>query len=215
MSEREAREAMDLRDLEPVMPDAAELHPRAVGAPLSMGPSRSSSASAAVDGKHSSPPPPPGRSLPGATAPREPATGVQRAVNVLRSALPFVQRFLPLLDGNAATTVTRILGHKPPPQQPPVDLVPIEEGLADLQLRHSQLREQVMEQNTSLKRVEDQLEMVREATDRNTLEQQELLEDLRSFGAKVKIGALVLLGFVVVAFVLNLILYLHIQRFLP
>jgi len=38
------------------------------------------------------------------------------------------------------------------------------------------------EQNSSLKRVEDQLEMVREATDRNTLEQQELLEDLKAVG---------------------------------
>ncbi len=72
-----------------------------------------------------------------------------------------------------------------------------------------------LEQNTSLKRVQDQLEMVREATDRNTLEQQELLEELKSFGTKVKIVVIIALGLVVIGVLLNLVLYLHIQRVLP
>ena len=72
-----------------------------------------------------------------------------------------------------------------------------------------------MEQNNSLKRVEDQLEMVREATDRNTLEQQELLEDLKTFGNKVKAVAFIALGLVAIGFLLNLMLFLHIQRVLP
>ena len=72
-----------------------------------------------------------------------------------------------------------------------------------------------MEQNTSLKRVEDQLEMVREATDRNTLEQQELLEDLKAFGSKVKMVVIIALGLVAIGFILNLILFLHVQRVLP
>ena len=84
-----------------------------------------------------------------------------------------------------------------------------------LQTQHRELRDQVMEQNTSLKRVEDQLEMVREATDRNTLEQQELLEDLKTFGNKVKLVVIIALGLVAIGFILNLILYLHIQRVLP
>jgi hypothetical protein len=77
------------------------------------------------------------------------------------------------------------------------------------------LRDQVTEQNTTLKRVEDQLEMVREATDRNTLEQQELLEDLKAFGNKIKF--IVILGVVLVAvgFLMTLALFLHIQRVLP
>ena len=47
------------------------------------------------------------------------------------------------------------------------------------------------EQNTLLKRVEDQLEKVREATNRNTLEQKELQEDLKAFGKKIKIVAFI------------------------
>jgi len=77
------------------------------------------------------------------------------------------------------------------------------------------LRDQVMEQNNSLKRVEDQLEMVREATDRNTLEQQELLEDLKAYGNKVKIVAIIALVLVAVGFFMTLALFLHIQRVLP
>ena len=72
-----------------------------------------------------------------------------------------------------------------------------------------------MEQNATLKRVEDQLEFVREATDRNTLEQQELLEDLKLFSRKVKIFAAIGVGLLVIGVVLNLLLFLHIQRVLP
>ncbi len=73
----------------------------------------------------------------------------------------------------------------------------------------------MIEQNASLKRVEDQLEMVREATDRNTLEQQELLEDLKIFSSRVKVVAVIGIGVLVIGIVLNLILFLHIQRVLP
>ncbi len=140
-------------------------------------------------------------------------------MSMLRSALPFVQRLLPLLDGNIATALGNLLTPHPHPQTPPqpakLDLVPIEDGLAELQTQHRNLRDQVTEQNNSLKRVEDQLEMVREATDRNTLEQQELLEDLKAFGNKVKIVAILALALVAVGFIMTLALFMHIQRVLP
>jgi hypothetical protein len=142
---------------------------------------------------------------------------LQRAVSALRAALPFVQRILPLLDGNVGTAVSNILTPHPhtPPSSPPVNLEPIEDGLAELQTQHLDLRNQIAEQNTSLKRVEDQLELVREATDRNTLEQQELLEDLKGVGNKVNRFALIALALLAVSILLNLVLYLHIQRVLP
>jgi hypothetical protein len=142
---------------------------------------------------------------------------LQRAVSALRAALPFVQRILPLLDGNVGTAVSNILTPHPrtPPPTPPVNLEPIEDGLAELQTQHLDLRNQIAEQNTSLKRVEDQLELVREATDRNTLEQQELLEDLKGVGNKVNRFALIALALLAVSILLNLVLYLHIQRVLP
>ena len=211
-------EGVDLSDRNPVTPTAVAPRPRAIGSPLPMGVSRRAQISAEQgNARHLAQAPPPGRALGGTTA-EEPSLGLQRAMGVLRSFLPIVQRLLPLLDSNVASAVSNLVA-RPHPQAPApapkVDLAPLEDGLAALQTQHRDLRDQVIEQNTSLKRVEDQLEMVREATDRNTLEQQELLEDLKTFGNKVKMVVIIALGLVAVGLILNLILYLHIQRVLP
>jgi hypothetical protein len=133
----------------------------------------------------------------------------------MRSALPFVHKLLPLLDGNFGTAVSNVLAPHPQPPPPPVNLEPLEDGLAALQTQHRDLRNQIVEQNTSLKRVEDQLEMVREATDRNTLEQQELLEDLKTVGKKITTFAIFALALLAISIAVNVILYLHIRRVLP
>jgi len=198
-------------------------HPRAVGSPLPIGSGGSSSPIAAKsEPLRGNIPPPPGRGLtnPLPMTPLDVPTGVQRAVSAIRAALPFVQRILPLLDGNIGTAVSNLLAphHRlppPPPPPPPVNLAPIEDGLAELQTQQRELRNQVVEQNSSLKRVEDQLEMVREATDRNTLEQQELLEDLKGVGNKLNLFALIAMGLLALSVLLNIILYLHILRVLP
>jgi hypothetical protein len=155
-------------------------------------------------------------------------SGVQKAVSAIRSALPWVQRILPLLDGNIGMAVSNMLvppRHTPPPQPPPQPvnltpvltpmLAPIKESLTVLEVEQRELRGQIFEQNSSLKRVEDQLEMVREATDRNTLEQQELLEDLKTVGNKVNLFAVIALGLLGLSVLINIVLYLHISKVLP
>jgi hypothetical protein len=198
--------------------NAGEPQPLPVGAPLPVGSEPQSPFPG--DGRRQTAAPPPGRALANATASEAPmdlSTALQRAFGALRSTLPFVQRLLPLLDGNIGTAVSSLLTPHPPapPPAPPVDLEPLENSLVELHAQHRDLRNQIVDQNSSLKRVEDQLEMVREATDRNTLEQQELLEDLRTVGNKVNLFALFALGLLVVSILLNVILYLHIQRVLP
>lgn len=201
-------------------PDPRQAQPRAVGSPLPIGSGNSTAPAGPLsDPQRTFAVPPPGRALadPAADSPLEVPSGVQRAVSALRAALPFVQRILPLLDGNVGTAVSNILTsqHRPAPPPPPVNLAPIEDGLAELQTQHRELRDQVVEQNTSLKRVEDQLEMVREATDRNTLEQQELMEDLKGVGTKINLVAVIALGLLAVSVIVNIVLYLHILRVLP
>lgn len=206
-------ESIDSIDRGPLSPRSApQLRP--MGSPLPMGSGRRSIGSPAPGNRISAPPP--GRALPGSTSGEEPS-GAQRAVNVFRTVMPLVQRLLPLLEGNVLTAISNVLAPRPqaPPPPPKVDLAPLESSLAELQTQHRGLRDEVMEQNASLRRVEDQLEMVREATDRNTLEQQELLEDLKIFSGKVKVVAAIGIGLLVIGFVLNLILFLHIQRVLP
>ena len=176
------------------------------------------------------PPPSPSQQRPSNLQQRkssEPVSSLQRIAATIRQAIPLVQKLLPLLDGNVGTVVSNMLAPAPPAAPPappappaapapaPVDLAPLKQHMAELQTMHQDLREQIVEQNNSLKRVEDHLELVREATDRNTLEQQELLEDLKSMGSKVNIVAAVAIGLLAVSLIVNMALYMHIQRVLP
>ena len=214
MSEPESSEKEPI----PVIPRAPVPQPRPVGAPLSMGmSSRPQQISQQASINRLAATSAPSRSLP-APASSDDSSGMQRAVNVFRTVAPIVQRILPLLDGNIGTAIANLIAprtHPQPAPPPKVDLAPIESNLAELQTQQRTLREQVMEQNTSLKRVEDQLEHVREATDRNTLEQQELLEDLKAFSGKLKVIAIVGIGLLAVGFLLELMMFFHLQRVLP
>lgn len=188
---------------------------------------------------------PPTPSMPAeAAAPAEPpaeehsaVNNLQRALQGFKLALPFVQKILPMLDGPVAGMVSNLLNPQPaaaPPQsaahapaQPrplttapapqhlTVDLTPVEEGLKRLQNGHRELHVQIAEHNNTIQRVADQLEMVREATDRNTLEQQELMEDLKGIGKRVNVATLIILAMLLGSVLLNLVLYLHMQRVLP
>jgi len=167
---------------------------------------------------------PPDRQRSLQTRSAEPST-LQRAAGVIRQAIPIVQKLLPLLDGNFGTAISNILHPPPPPPAPTtalappaparVDLGPLKENIAELQVMHVELREQLVDQSQSLKRVEDHLELVREATDRNTLEQQELLEDLKAMGSKVNVVAAIAIGLLAISLLVNMALYMHIQRVLP
>jgi hypothetical protein len=216
-------ENIEMIDRESISARSSAMHARAVGLPLAMGATARRPAITAApipapapeqEGPSRVAPPPPGRALP---PPTQEDSGVQRVVNAVRSFMPIVQRLLPLIDGNIATAISNLAAPRPqaPPPMPKLNLAPLEHGMVQLQEQHRTLREQVIEQNASLKRVEDQLENVREATDRNTLEQQELLEDLKTFSSKFKLIAVLGIGVLAVGFVLNLILFLHIQRVLP
>lgn len=193
--------------------------PRAVGAPLSRGLGRRS---LTADSPRQLPPPP-GRPLPkdsgdpAASNSSSASSSVDRVVQAFRSAMPFVQRLLPLLEGNVTGAVVNVLASHTQKPAPPakVDLTPIENSIGELQAQQAELGLHVHDQNTTLKRVQDQLEMVREATDRNTLEQQELMEDLKAVGNKVNLVALVALALLAISVVLNIVLYLHLQRVLP
>lgn len=183
------------------MPPVREAPARAVGSPLPAGTSARPQENRAT---------PPGRAL---AAPQE-ETSTQRAMAVLKQAMPFVQKLLPLIDGNFGAAIANVFASRPH-AAPPVDLSPVNNKLADLQVQQAELRVQVQEQNTAIKRVEDQLEMVREATDRNTLEQEELVEDLKAVGNKVNLFALLLFMMLLVSMLLNLALYLHMKQVLP
>lgn len=141
------------------------------------------------------------------------SSSLQRAMKGVRMALPFMQKVLPLLDSQVIGAVANLLTPRSAPAQP-VNLGPLETGLADVQTQQRKLREQLSEQNSSLRKVEDRLEMVREATDRNTLEQQELLEDLKSVRRKVAVFATISLILLLASVGLNVVLFLYMRGIL-
>jgi hypothetical protein len=192
-----------------------EAIPRAAGSPLPMGTTGRSIGLGEGPGARASVPPP-GRalSMTGQTD-ADQSSGMQWAMGMMKQAVPFVQRLLPLLDGQIGTAVANLLASRPHSPAPRVDLEPIEHRLSELQLQQHDLKDQLVDQNASLKRVEDHLEMVREATDRNTLEQQELIEDLKTMGSRVNLFALSFLVLLALSILLNIALFLHISRVLP
>jgi hypothetical protein len=142
--------------------------------------------------------------------------GILRAVSLLRTALPYVERILPLFEGNLGAAVSNLLAPPQPappaPEPPPVDLAPFKDSLAALNIQYRELREEFVEQDATLRRVDDQLELVRQSTDRNTLQQQELIEDLKSLGNKIGFVTMVALGLLAVSVVVNTVLYLHMVK---
>ena len=96
--------------------------PRAVGSPLPVG-SGSPSPLFGVQGDSQSIGAPPGRALANPNPTPSASLGdlaptLQWAANALRSVGPFVQKILPLLDGNIATAVSNVLAQHPQPHPP-------------------------------------------------------------------------------------------------
>lgn len=216
-------ESRRLGDREPMSrdffrePHGREPHGRAIGSPLPAGnPLGGAGGATGPEGQTHKAANPPGRALTSVMAQGEDPTSMQRAMNMLKQAAPFVARLLPLLDGSFGTALGNLFAprHSPPPAQVTVDLTPVHSQLSELQLQHSELRSTVQEQTAGLKHVEDRLDLVREATDRNTLEQQELIEDLKAMGNKVNLFALLLSALLLGSILLNLLLYMHIKRVL-
>jgi hypothetical protein len=154
--------------------------------------------------------------LPEPVAAAQQPSGFQRALGAVRGVAGVMQKILPLLDGGSvAYAVSSLLAPRSPSPGPAANLAPVEDALVKLHAEQREMRGQIGEQNTSLKRVADQLEMVKEATDRNTLEQQELVDDLHSMRRKVTVFAWVGLGLLAVSIVVNVVLFLRLQRVLP
>ncbi len=153
-------------------------------------------------------------------SPIEAPSKLERGLAGFRAALTFVQAVLPLIDPKIAGPISNFLTPRPdasppPPPAPTVDLSPIEHGLTLLETQSRELRGQVVEQNACLGRIEDQLEMVKEATNRNTLEQEELIEELRGVGKKVNFVAVAALGLLALSVAINTAVYLHMLKFIP
>jgi hypothetical protein len=142
---------------------------------------------------------------------------VKRFVAALSTVLPLVERILPLFDGVTGSAAPNLAAPQDPasPLSQTADVARVEDSIAALKNQQRQLRYQFAEQDASLKRVEDQVGTVREATDRATREQQELVDELKGVGNKVNLLALIALGLVGVSVVIDIALCLHVFNIRP
>jgi hypothetical protein len=141
---------------------------------------------------------------------QKPQSGFQRAVGIIRTVGPVLQKVLPLLDGNVASAVSNFLVPRVETQR--VDLEPIENALTKMRKEHVDLRINLADQTATLKRVAEQVETVKDTAERNALEQKELGTDLQRLRAKVNAFAWVGLGLLTISILVNVLLFWRIQQ---
>lgn len=192
--------------------------PHGNGTPLSIGVSRHDQQSAAQEQRQPFLSQEEARASKQESAQAPEFPGLQRAAGFVRTALPLLQRVLPLLDGNFATVVGNLIAARTNAQaarSSKVDFAPIEDGLAELRSQQHSLRLEMTEQNLSLKAIEDQLAMMRDATNRNMLEQQEAVEDLKAAAKRATVIAVFALLLAVGSLATTALLILQMKKMIP
>lgn len=137
-------------------------------------------------------------------------SGLHKAMGVIRATLPVVQKVLPLLEGNVGLAVANLL--LPSMQQRPVDLKPVEDMLSKMRTDHQDLRGKIQEQSTAVKRIGEQLELVKEAGERHSLGQKELTDDLYRLRTRVTRLVWIGMGLLVISIGVNVFLLLRVSH---
>jgi hypothetical protein len=119
-----------------------------------------------------------------------------------KGLLPYVARLLPLLDLNGGHTQTTSLTIS----------TELKKDVTDLQTTQRDLRVAMQDQTLQLKRFEEQLVRVREASEKSSFESSELVEDIKSMHALVRNMA-ISLGVLLLALI-GMVAYLvgHLKR---
>jgi hypothetical protein len=119
---------------------------------------------------------------------RNQAPSIWRSLMQLRLLLPYIGKLLPILEGNfsSALAPTNTAVAKPDFSEFHNSIEQVNRGFLDLAAGNRDIRTHVQEQSVQLKRIDDQLIRLRESTERNTMEHQELVEDLRSASKLVR-----------------------------
>lgn len=145
-------------------------------------------------------------------APHAPS-GFQRTVGAIRTVVPILQKVLPLLDGNVVLALANLLAPRLP-QAPPVDLNPLQEGIAGLRSEQQELRGKIADQGQTLKRLGDELDHVKDTSERVGDQQREMADDLHRLRGKVNVFAWVGLVLLIVSLGVNVVLALEVKGIL-
>lgn len=141
---------------------------------------------------------------------KKPRTGFLHGLSKLKPLLPILSGGLRLIDHGAAQAVAQLLyfaGGVGPAQTAAEE--ELQEGLAEIQSGHRNLRHQVQDQTVELQRIQDQITLLRETVENNAARHGELIDKVKSLNNLVWIvgGALTIL--LVILITLTALLLAH------
>jgi len=117
------------------------------------------------------------------------------------------------LDGNVASAVANLLA--PRLMGPPaVDLAPLETSLVKVRGELALVQDKNAQQSVALKRIDDQLETMKDTLERTALEQREVAEAVGKIRRSVLVLWLIGAGLVVVSIGLNAAMFVYVKGFL-
>ena len=146
--------------------------------------------------------------------PAQQTSRMEKTVSVLRTILPHALKFLPLLDGQVGTVVSNLIGPQSSPRQVAQTLSPLQEGLAQLEEQHMQLRTQIAGQGAALKQIDEQLDTVRKLAEKTAEEQRNLTASLDKVRRRVNGVAIAAVLLLAVLVAVGVVVFVRIQRIL-
>lgn len=165
---------------------------------------------AAVRDEQTEPEPRHGLTKANAKRTHESPSTLHRTASAIRATVPLLQKLLPLLDGNVAMAVANLLAPRLL-SAPAVDLSPLETSLMKLRGDLAVMQDRNAQQDAVLKRIDDQLETMKETVERTSLEQRETAEEVSRVRKNVLVFSLVGMLLLVVSIGLNVALFLFVR----
>lgn len=140
----------------------------------------------------------------------ESPSGLHRTASAIRTVVPVLQKLLPLLDGNVASAAANLLAPRlfTPPT---VDLSPLETSLTKLRGDLALIQDRNAQHDVALKRIDDQLETMKEAVERTAAEQREVADDVTRIRKNVLVFSWIGVLLLVIAIGLNAALFFYMR----
>ena len=136
--------------------------------------------------------------------------GVLQKLGKLKPLLPILSGGLRMIDHGAVQALAQLLNLVEGGASPSAVSEGLHQGLTEIQTSHRELRLQVQDQTIEMKRIEDQIVLLRHTVERNATEHAELVEDVKSLGNLVRaIGAGLAILLIVLIVLTGLLLSRH------
>lgn len=136
-------------------------------------------------------------------------SGFQRTASAVRTMVPLLQKMLPLLEGNVISAAANLLA--PGLMAPTIDLAPLDASLAKLRGELAAMEVRDAEHERAFKRMDEQLETMKDAIERNAHEQKQAGEELSRIRGRLAAVSAIGLVLLLVSIGVNTALFLYVK----